>query len=359
MTNILKTQKLNKAGFFQRLFGIEPKENALIEVNNLLSSRPMSDIKPAEIEAISNKYKIDLHKRFSDRFKEIYREYLQQNYSDHVITDQEVIDQNYLKELLKLNDSEVEEIHNELAGKIYKESYNDVISDGKIEPTEKEYLEKLQKDLRLSNISEETISNESTQEFMQMHIEKIIEDGKISPEEWEKFVIIASNLDVDVNWNKESTAMVEKLKLYWLIEHEDLPVKETTMDLQENESCYFSSDAEWLEDQTTTNDKKNEEPVSPVKIKKGEFYRAGTLDIQSINPGELQLIESGQVFLTNQRIIFTGTKKNSDIKLKEILSINPFKDGVEIEKENGKSPVFRLNDADLFTMTLTRAIMNT
>src|SRR5450759_4129237 len=103
MNNLCKTEKLIQPSFLRRLFKIEPKENAFIEVNNLFASKPLIEIKSAEIEAISVKYKVDLRKRFIDKLKEIYRRYLQQSISDKVITDQEVIYQNYLKKLLMLN----------------------------------------------------------------------------------------------------------------------------------------------------------------------------------------------------------------------------------------------------------------
>lgn len=357
MNNLCKTEKLIQPSFLQRLFKIEPKENAFIEVNNLFASKPLREIKSAEIEAISVKYKVDLRKEFIGRLKEIYRQYLQQSISDKIINDQEVIYQNYLKKLLMLNDSEVEEIHNQLASEIYKKSYDEVISDGKIEKSEEEFLDKLQKNLRLPTITEETISNESTQQFMQMQVDKIVDDGKISPEEWEEFTVIAKNLDVDVNWNEKSKAKVEKLKLYWLIENGDLPIKEVSINLQKNECCYFTSNADWLENRTVTNRINYEGPTARIKIMKGIYYRAGSIGVQRITSEQLQKIDSGQVFLTNKRIIFVGNKKNSNIQLNKILSINPFSDGVEIEKDSGESPIFRLsNNADLFAMTLSRVI---
>jgi len=357
MNNFCKTEKLIQPSFLQRLFRKEPKENAFIEVNNLFASKPLKEIKSAEIEAISVKYKVDLRKRFINRLKEIYRRYLQQSISDKINTDQQVIHQNYLKKLLMLNDSEVEEIHNQLAGEIYKKSYNEVISDGKIEKSEEEFLDKLKKNLRLPTITEETISDESTKQYMQTLVDKIVDDEKISPKEWEEFTAIAKNLDVDVNWNEKSKAKVEKFKLYWLIENGDLPIKEVSINLQKNEYCYFTSNADWLENRTVTNKINYKGPAARIKIMKGVYYRAGSISVQRITSEQLQIIDSGQVFLTNKQIIFIGNKKNSNIQLNKILSIKPFSDGIEIEKDSGESLIFQIsNNADLFAMTLTRVI---
>jgi hypothetical protein len=357
MKNLFQTEKLIPISFSQRLLKKGPKENAFIEINNLFASKPLLDIKSAEIEAITARYKIDLRTEFIDRLKEFYLRYLQQNVSDKVITDQELVCQEYLKNLLQINDAEAEEIQNQLTGKIYKESFNEVISDGRIENSEKKFLSKLQKDIRLSASSEKTISTETTQEFMQMKIDKIVEDGKISPEEWDEFITLAKNLDVDVNWSGKEKAMVEKLKLYWNIEHGELPVKAVSIELRINEFCCFTSDAEWMENRKGKAGKKTNEQTAGTKFSKGSYYRAGTIDVTSSTSVELKNIDSGQVYLTNQRLLFTGTKENSDIQLNKILSINPFSDGVKIEKENLESPLFRLRkDADVFAMTLTRVI---
>lgn len=357
MKNLCETEELIQPGFFQRLFNILPKENAFIEVNNLFASKPFEEIKSTEIEAISAKYKVDLHEKFAGRLKEIYQRHLEQSISDMILPDQEITHNNYLKKLLMLNDAEVEEIHNQFAGEIYKKSYNKVISDGKIDESERAFLEKLQKNLKLPGIAEEKISNESTQQFMQNQVDKIVEDGKISPQEWEEFAETAKNLDVDVNWNEETKAMVEKLKIFWLIEHGDLPVKEVSVNLQDNEYCYFSSDGDWLENLTAANSVNSEKSTEHIKIVKGEYYRAGAIDVQSIGAGNLQNTDAGQIYLTNQRIIFIGNKKKLNIQINKISSIIPFSDGLEVETGIGGCQVFRLAaDADLFAMTLTRVI---
>ena len=90
---------------------------------------------------------------------------------------------------------------------------------------------------------------------------------------------------------------------------------------------------------------------------KGVYYRVGSMGIQKSTAEELQLIDSGRVFITNKRIIFLGNKKNSNIPINKILSINPYSDGVGIEKASGRSPIITVSDdADLLIMILSRVI---
>ena len=71
----------------------------------------------------------------------------------------------------------------------------------------------------------------------------------------------------------------------------------------------------------------------------------------------MTLIDSGSIYLTNKRIIFTGTKKNAYIRFEKILNITPHTDGVEIDKDTGKSSTLQLpSQADVFCMILERLI---
>ena len=192
---------------------------------------------------------------------------------------------------------------------------------------------------------------------MGIQLDKIIEDGKISPDEWEEYTSIAKNLNVEIKIDETSKARLEKLKLYWLIENGELPIKEVPIYLQKNEQCYFTTFADWLESRTVTKRTNYAGPTARIKIMKGIYYRVGSIGVQRITSEQLLLIDSGQLYITNKRIIFVGNKKNTNIQLSKILSVNPYTDGVGIEKETGKSPIIRVsNNADILAMTLGRVI---
>jgi hypothetical protein len=357
MNTIYKFKELVEPSVFQRIFKKFPVENAIIEINNLLAEHPLKEIKIEEIEAISEKYKVDLHSEFDEKLKELYSIYLKECLSDNSISEQELNELNYLKTLLHLQDYEVELLHNKLAGEIYEHNYNDVIIDGKIYDSEKEFLQRLKENLRLSTIVEEKITNESRQTFLQKQFNKIVADGRISPDEWEELTITAKNLDDTINLDEKTKEKVEKFKLYWLIEHGELPIKEVSIYLQQNEQCYFVSGADWLEHRTVTKRYNYSGPTARIRIMKGVYYRFGSVGIQRSTSEELQLIDSGRIFVTNKRIIFLGNKKSTNIPLNKILSINPYSDGVGIEKSSGRSPIITVStDADLLVMILSRVI---
>ena len=68
---------LKKQSFFQRMAKIQPKENALIEINNLISkTQNIKNISIENIENIAFKYKAKIHKKFKKELHDIYRRFL-------------------------------------------------------------------------------------------------------------------------------------------------------------------------------------------------------------------------------------------------------------------------------------------
>ena len=357
MDNLYPITPLKKPNFFQRLFKITPKENAIIEINNLLGSRPLYTIEVDEIEVIAARYKVNLHRKFNSRLMGLYQRYLQRCLSDNNLSEDELNALNSLKHLLALSDNEVTELHNKLVSDIYRKSYEAAISGGKLEKSTEDLIDALQQNIRLPEEIARKISDMSRNHFMDMQLKKIVADRRVSPEEWSEFTQIARNLNVTVQFDDATKQQLEKFKHYWLIEKGELPVLEVNINLPKSEQCYFTTEAVWLENRTVTQRINYGGPALRIKIMKGVYYRAGSVGVQRITSEQLQEIDNGTLYITNKRIIFTGNKKNSNILLSKVLSVTPYSDGVGIEKDTGKSPILRVSgSADILAMMLGRVI---
>ena len=98
-------------------------------------------------------------------------------------------------------------------------------------------------------------------------------------------------------------------------------------------------------------------PTLRIKIVKGVYWRAGDLAIQPVSEDVLMKIDSGQLFLTNKRLIFMGSMKNKVIRLQRILDFNAYKNGVDVQVTTGKSPFIEFSkDVSLFCMILGRVL---
>lgn len=78
-----------------------------------------------------------------------------------------------------------------------------------------------------------------------------------------------------------------------------------------------------------------------IRIAKGITISAGTFGASSESHEEIRDIDSGTFTLTSRRIIFSGSKKTINIDLLKIISIDPYSDGIAINRENkGKKEYF-------------------
>jgi len=357
MADIFQTKALKRPNAFQQLLKINPKINAVIEINNLLGTKYLHDIKMADIQEISTRYKTNLRGSLLKDVKELYTRYLEKFLKDYLLTDEDCKNLVYLSQLLVLQEKEVAELHNKLASEIYKRIFDEALYNSKLGKYNEEYVDKLKKDIRLPNEIADKISYACRQNYLLSQFAIIRKDEKISPDDWNEFNEIAKNLNITLDSDSVSNAKIERMKLNWLIENGELPVKQVSINLPATEHCYYYANIEWLETRRVTKRVNYSGASYRMKIAKGLYYRVGSISPQRITSDELQVIDKGTVYVTNKRILFTGAVKNTNIPLSKILSITPYSDGVGIEKDSGKSPILRVsNNSDILAMIIARVI---
>ncbi len=142
---------LQQPTILQRIMRRRPRENAWIEVNNLLAGvAEVRGIRPEQIARIAEHYRIPMRGEFCGRLERFYRDYLLFCLADRRISGEELSDLAHLKRILRLNDHVVCAIHEIVAKHVYAESVDAVLADGRIDPHEREFLHTLQDHLALS-----------------------------------------------------------------------------------------------------------------------------------------------------------------------------------------------------------------
>lgn len=93
------------------------------------------------------------------------------------------------------------------------------------------------------------------------------------------------------------------------------------------------------------------------RIMKGVYYHTGRF--KSEPTPEMREVDKGNLYITNERVVFAGDKQSLVVPFKKILGINGYKDGFSINWEGKKKPViFSINDVDLVLSILAGAIYN-
>ena len=357
MNNIYNLKELSKPTFFQKLLKKNPPQNFVLEVNNLLAKTQLMKLTLQDVSEIAIKYGGKVLKKSNTGLNGLYAEYLKHCLTDKVFSENELKELKHLKDILSLTDSEINQLHTEIVGAVYHKNINEIIIDGKIDTSEKDFLTKLQNDLKLSDEVAHTISAQVREQFVKDFFSNMISDERLSPEEEKQFELLSKNLYTSPQIDAKSKSVLDRYKLYWVIENGEIPEINVELSLAKNEKCYFQSDCEWYEMRTVTQSVNYRGPTASIKIMKGVRYRVGSIKPQRITSEEWKKIGFGTLYLTNKRIILMGQSKNLSIKLEKVLSFTPYSDGAEISKDTGRSPLIIFpNNADIFSLILSRLL---
>lgn len=352
--SVYEKKELTKQSFFQRVFGIHPKQNFIIELENLLSENednPLS-IRKSNITSLKEKYKIK-SKDFKYEREFLLNSYISKCLWDGHLSEEEKKQLLHLSELLDINDDYLNRKITEEGKIIYKKRVQLVISDDIIENSEKDELNSLQKEFNISEEDSTNILSSEVSSKIQTYVDSLLEKRRISPEEEKKLNEMLSGLNVTAKFTGDG---IEKFRKYWDVENAELVPIESPINLQKSEVLYFSTKTDWYEERTRTTSISYGGLGTKFKICKGVYLRAGSIAPSRITEGYLKLIDSGKLYFTNKRLIFMGEHGNKLIPYSKIFSFTPFADGIEIDKETGKKPFLKSEDPELMGIYLARLL---
>jgi len=356
--NVYNKQDLKKSTFLQKVLGQRMKENALIEVNNLLAEHALNQITLEQVYAIADKYGVNFKTDYTQELCGFYKNYLNSCLSDKVLSETELGDLHELKRIFQMNDKQVEEIHRELAGKIYKVEVDKVILDGELDEAERAFIEKLQNDLKLPNEVAHKIYLTSGQELIRNFMNNVISDAQLTPDEDRELHAIAKNLHAELKFDDATKNDLDKYRLYWQIENNEMPQLQVDINIPRTEKCYFiAKNAHWFEQTAETPSKVNSNSSLSLKIAKGLYWRGSSTDNKTLDKVQWQNTDVGILYLTNKRVLFKGSKGDKIVLLNRIIDFVVFSNGIEIEKGEGKNPFMQFQgNIDIFAMLLGKAI---
>ncbi|WP_203293494.1 hypothetical protein [Luteirhabdus pelagi] len=358
---IFELKSTKKPSLIGKILKRTPKENALIEINNLFveNEKDLTKVTLEQIQEITERHKLKLKRKFKALRIELFRNYIHHCLKDHVIDDEEINTFLHLKKLLHLTDAEIRQVIKFETNKLYDQEVKKAVSDGVLTEEEKTNLELLKKNLLLQDEIASDILKTNSEKILKNFINDAISDERLSDEEYQKLEEISLSLGIEPSLNSKTRENLERYHLYWTIENGELPIlRNPPINIQKSENLYFMTDVIWKEQRRVTKRINYSGPTARIKIAKGVYYRMGSISAKSVSEDVWQVIDSGSIYLTNKRLIFMGARGNKTIRLNKILDIKPYKNGVDIQKDTGKSPFLEFGDnVDIFSMIIVR-LMN-
>lgn len=350
--------QLKRPDFFQRLFRLQPKENVIIEVNNLLAkTENINAIDTDQIIGIADRYKINLEKNFEEERKDMFRKLVRHVINDDNISNEEAMQLKHLKDILFLNQQEAETILKEETQRRYGEHIDEALHDNRVSKSEKERLEQLRKHLMIDEEVAKKLYAGRAKTNLQKFIEDAVSDERLSPAEEKEMNEIAKSLGIELSFDDNSKKALERFRLYWQIENGDLPELKPDIKLFKGEKLHFKTAADWIEHKQVTRRINYGGPTARIRLAKGIYYKAGSMAVNRTKEDVWQRLDSGWIYLTDRRLIFMGSRGNKNIRLNTILTFKPYSNGVDIQKSAGKSPFLEFSDnVDIFSMILGRLL---
>jgi len=277
---------------------------------------------------------------------------------DDVITDAE---QEYLIALRNsfgLAERETNALQHDLTSRILRDVAEEALTDNTLNDDEWRQIEVVASGLRLPPHIRAAIMEEPIAAALARAFSEVIADHRVSPAEEKRMHELAASLGVDPNsFDINTRQLLEKLSLLWRIENEELPQVPAPISLQRSEVCHGCFNVIWHELRTRTTGVRYAGPVASIPIMKGLRYRIGSVRTGRVSVEELTRVDEGTIYVTNKRLIFDGAKRNTSIRYSAILSIEPFSDGLRIEKASGRSPTLVvLGDADVANALLAEVL---
>lgn len=347
----------------QKLMGKVPKENFLVDLNNLLAENSLDELIPGQILQIAERYNLqNPTDKFDNELMQILHEFLVEHLGNRLSRFNDFDSAKKMQILLGLSDDDFEKVYRPQAIEIFTETVSDTLNRTKKRGDEEEAIfEQLSEQLGLTEQESTNVISEVVRQIVQNFLQNMIADYKYSPDEKAAYEKICQQYGVDAVFDNPTKQLLEKCENFWRIENGELPVYETKIFLQKGEVCHYLGFAKLYENKTKTTRVRYGGPVFRFKITKSLFYRMADMRVDRETKDFMTLIDSGNLYVTNKRILFTGSKANKVIRYGQIVDLTPYRDGIKISKDSGGAPIFELSnpDGEVLTSTIVRIIQDT
>jgi hypothetical protein len=355
--NGLEVIDLQPAGFLANLLGRRPKENAFLEIHNVIATLPIYHISEDAVTACLSRYRIT-RKEAKPRLLNIYSQVLEHFIKDLVISDDEVEQLRHLATIFKLGSDEVCQIHTEIVYPCYEKAVRHALRDRHLTEAENAALDSLCRKLRIPESAANEIYKKHAVPIYNQAISDALADEMLTPEEETELEEVAKALKLNIRYDEKLESILDRARRLWRLAQGELPVLSVPAALQLNERC--SADVEALH-------------YEPRRASEGIGYsgfsnsygaaairfRSGVMNTHRLSNQALRLRGAGNLYFTNRRFLFNGDSHSASIDFGTIASITFYSDGMRIGKETSTDQIFTFSgDIDMLRLIADNLMTN-
>ena len=348
-----------KPSIFDRLLNRRLRQNAVVRVNNFLArATDVRTVTMNQITAVAEEFRLNLGTDLAGDCLALYTRYVEHCLADLVLSKEDEEALKHLKCILCVQDSDARDAQEKISGTLYRTAVQDAVADGFISEAEKKKLERIRIDMNLSEELANRVYADCAKTAFSSFFDAALADGRLSPAEEEELRQMAASLRLTIKHDTKTSDLIEKFRKLWQIEEGDLPVITPNLNLPRNEVCHAHIAADLHEVRTVTRRVNFGGYSTSVKVFKGFYIRSGSYRVGRETENVLSKIDSGDLYVTNKRLIFMGNHKNVTIRVANVLSVSQYTDGIEVEKGSGKNPFFLFSDNGIFFAKILQRVMS-
>jgi hypothetical protein len=347
--NGLEVIDLKPTGFVAGLLGHRPKENAFLEIHNVVATLPIPHISEEAVTACLDRYGIT-EEEAKPRLLSIYTHVLEYFINDLSISDDEVEQLRHLAALFKLGSDETAQIHTEIVYPLYEKAVRQALRDRQLTDAENETLTGLCTKLRIPDSAAAEMYKKYAVPIYNQVVSEVLADDMLTSDEEKELAEVAKALKLNIRYDERLQSILDRARRLWRIAQGELPVLTVAVPLAANERC--SADVEALH-------------YEPRRVAVGIGYsgfstsygapgirfRSGIVNTHSLNSQNLQLRGAGTLYFTNRRFLFNGDSHSTSIDLGTVATITFYSDGMRIGKEASIDQIFTFaGDIDMLRL---------
>jgi hypothetical protein len=348
---------LQPVGFLANLLGRRPKENAFLEIHNVIATLPIYHISEEAVTACLSRYGIT-QKEAKPRLLNIYSQVLEHFIKDLVISDDEVEQLRHLATIFKLGSDEVSQIHTEIVYPCYEKAVRHALRDRHLTEDENAALDSLCRKLRIPESAANEIYKKHAVPIYNQAISDALADEILTAEEEKELEAVAKALKLNIRFDEKLQSILDRARRLWRLAQGELPVLSVPADLQVNERCSVDVEALHYEPRRAA----ERVGYSGFSNSYGAFgirFRSGIMNTHRLSNQALRLRGAGNLYFTNRRFLFNGDSHSASIDFSTIASITFYSDGMRIGKETSADQIFTFSgDIDMLRLIADNLMTN-
>lgn len=355
--NGLQIIDLNEATFMDKLLKREPRENAFVRINNLLSCVPLLRISRREIDDCLAEYEIS-HEKAKSRLVNFYSVILRDFVGNMKISQSQLEQLLHLQHIFSLDNQEVAPINSAILYPLYRNFIRRAISDGELTGEQSRQIRKLSEQLGIPKNIAGNLYKQEADNFLQSVFNQTLADGMLSAEEERELERISKNLGAELKLSQDAKANLERCRYLRQLHGGNLPAFNAPFRLENGETCHAFVKATHFELRKV---------AQPVKFSGYDYYngipsanfQTGNLQNRMISSNILRYVDGGILYFTSRRFVFVGMLRTTKCPLRRVIGGTFYTDGILVEQDAGNDQFFKfVGDIEALRLIFNRLMTN-